>query len=402
MEDKLRRLDELTREWTELRAGIIYVEASQRALLDKIQELKEEEEAFMQSLSLATPEHPRLSLLPVEVLNKVISFLLPREQDASDSDYPKLRFELYELHADCTARTVLPRYAMDLSLPVKDGTTLIDTGRLCTLKSKGATKFNVLVSGPPLPFANTIWHDANITEALANDTALRTGLQNLNAILSIPDRIGRVQFSLQRPARAILPILEALGPHLWQLEELTMDYESYHVNSVEGLSRLVRVAVTTALERECNRNIRLRRCSLEYSLLKPLADAGLLCSVTHLQIVCHYELFQTQAFASLKQGLLGLHSLQVLDLDGDADPQRPADELTHPMIHLKPTIHSLNIPYLPLLKLFFTDSRLLRLGISVCSQEDVGAAFDDIVEKFPALEELRMVSLQTSSAVSGL
>ena len=41
-----RRLDELTEEWLALQAGITFVEASQRALLDEIQKIKEEEEAL--------------------------------------------------------------------------------------------------------------------------------------------------------------------------------------------------------------------------------------------------------------------------------------------------------------------------------------------------------------------
>ena len=387
----------LTEQRMALQVATKYAAASKRALQHSIQCLKEEEVALTQSLPLASPDIPHPSLLPIEILNRIISFNVPTERPALSGDnVPELQFGLRELHADCTARTVVPRYTMNLYLPMGTVTPKC-MDNIAILKSKGVDKLNLWVSGPgSSPFRDfTSWRLADIIEAIANDEAFSGGLRDLRRILSVPDRIGRVDLSLQRPAWALLPVLEVLEPHLAQVEELTMDEMDYDINSVEGLTEAVQEVVRAAAKCEHNSNIRLRRSSLHYSLVKPLADAGLLCSLTHLRVMIwgNYRA-RTHTPTSIMQGLSGLHSLQVLDLDGDVDVLLPADEMpTHPTIHL-PSLQRLFIPHPSFLRAFFKSTQLLQLGLTHKFSQGIGAAFDVIVEKFPALEVLIMVSLQ--------
>ena len=385
-------LVDLIEQWLTLQAGIKYVRASERLLLDEDQLLEEKEATLTQSLSLATAKYPCLFALPVEVQNRIISFLSPFEEPTFNSDHPELRFDLYDLHSDCIARTVVPRFTVGLSLPV-GSLTPMDTEHLQSLIPKGVKKFNIQMFVPSLRHTDTAWETTLTTEG-----AFNVGLKSLKKVLSIPDCIGRVQYDcLDRPAWAMLPVWEALGPHLLRLEELTMDRENYNVRSEEGLAEKISGVVKTALQQTERDGLRtrLRRCSLECSLLSPLANAGLLRSLTHLRLTWHYNSSQTLSPTSVMQGLSGLHSLQVLDLDG-THFLLPVDETNRGTMHLMPSLWSLYIPGPSFLDAFSTSTSLLRLGITESFNHETEAAFDQIAVKFPALEELRMVCLQTS------
>ena len=174
------------------------------------------------------------------------------------------------------------------------------------------------------------------------------------------------------------------------LKELNIDH-SIGIDNHEGNMREELTAVIAEAAKEGNSLPSLKQCTLHYSMLQPLVDAGLLKSLLYLRLTLK-DKERLRSLNNLSWALMGLQSLQVLDLY-ELELRYRSDELEtvcHKRIHLV-SLCRLLLPSPSFLDMFSRSTTLSCLRIKYPGDEPV-AIINEIAKKFPQLEELGAVS----------